>query len=441
MSVRGLLSVLLLGLLVAGCSLANSPALPEVDVPIVTAATSTPASRLAGTPSGTTREYPTANDSPATPSSEPTASSVEPAPSLTAASQCWADSALREAPLPPELAVLVDPLVEQTRQSTDVVGLSLAIRMGSSPIYVKGYGYAEIYSATPADAGTIYEIGSVTKQFTAAAVMQLLEEGALELGDTAGSYLPYLPASWSQVTIHQLLNHTSGIPNYTTLHSQGILDIRFDAEFSTQGLITAIADLDLDLDFPPGSQWRYCNTGYLILGAIAEQVSQETYAEYLEARITGPLGMGSTVFCTVPHPGLAQGYRLVQGEVQPSAFIHPSVRGAAGGICSTAGDLVRWLQALREGCVISPTSYEQMIQPGTLTSGEPVPYGYGLWVSQSSGRDSIWHGGGTSGFKARIIYYPDEDLSLAVLANTVSPLYKPEALTSAIVDSLIPGSR
>jgi CubicO group peptidase (beta-lactamase class C family) len=296
-------------------------------------------------------------------------------------------------------------------------GLSLAVVKGRDTLVMKGYGSANVELDVPATERTVHRIGSVAKQFTSAAVMQLVEQGKLRLDDTLGALLPQVPAHWRPITLRQLMNHTSGIPSYTDFP-------RLRAYFAT-GLPrdSMIARLRGDsLMFAPGTGFYYNNTAYYLLGMIIEKVAGRPYAEHLRERVLAPLGLASTTYCATGPilKGRASGYAVANGALVNADYIDMDIPYAAGALCSTVGDLVAWTQALASGRVVSPASYQAMTTPVALKSVRPMTYGFGLGRDTLGGRRVVQHGGGIPGFSAHLTHMPDDSLVVAVLANSAS---------------------
>lgn len=312
----------------------------------------------------------------------------------------------------------VDSLVANALTDGPVAGMSVAIVRGRDTVVMKGYGFADVENDVPATAQTVYRIGSITKQFTAAGVLQLIEQNKLSLDDTIGKYLPTIAATWRGVPIRQLLNHTSGIPSYTSAGPRWLSKMRLDLSHDS---LLAIIAAD-SMDFARGSQWRYNNTGYYLLGMLIEKVTGRSYAEVVRDQLASPLGLGATMYCetraVIKHR--AQGYQLTPDDklfnADPLSMNQPF---AAGALCSTVGDLVAWQRALVAGRVVKSSSYAAMTAPEGAAKGRG--YGYGLSVDTLGGRSRVQHGGGINGFNSMLAYYPADTLSIAVLVNTNGP--------------------
>lgn len=326
----------------------------------------------------------------------------------------------------------IDALAQSTLAQTPLAGLTIDIRSGSS-VYLRSYGLADRESGLRAQNDTVYYIGSLTKQFTAAAIMQLVEQNKVRLDDPISRYINDLPDIYRKATVHQLLSHTSGIPNYDQSDLTGAgLD---PGETYEPGQLQSrlLAWHTRPLDFAPGISWRYSNTGYFLLGMVIEQASGRTYGEYLREHIFQPLKLTSMAYCATPPAALAKGYELQAGKLVPAPFMNPSINFAAGAICGTASDLIKWQEALVQGRVVSPAAYERMTTPQSAAQTGVVPdipfylertnYGYGLYVATRCGRRVIFHDGALStGYLALLSYYPDDDLAVVILTNTASNL-------------------
>jgi CubicO group peptidase (beta-lactamase class C family) len=338
------------------------------------------------------------------------------AAALLVAVPCTSASAQRPTRL--ALQKTVDSLVTSALAEGPVAGMSVAVVRGRDTVVMKGYGFSDVENDVRATPQTVYRIGSITKQFTAADVMRLVEEGKLSLDDSFGKHLPTLPAAWRGVTIRLLLNHTSGIPSYTGAGPKWATRMRLDLPHDT--LIGIVANDPLD--FPVGSLWKYNNTGYYLLGMLIERLTGHSYSTEVRDRFFVPLGLRSTMYCDlepiIKHR--AQGY--VVGPDRKLMNAPPLSMGqpfSAGSLCSTVGDLVKWQRALAGGGVVKPASYSAMITPEGAAAR--AHYGYGIGRDTVFGRLRIQHGGGINGFNSMLTYFPDDSLSIVVLGNTNGP--------------------
>lgn len=348
----------------------------------------------------------------------------------TARAQTSTAGATVPAPPPPSRAGLtgtVDSLAAAFIAEPQAPGVSIAvIRASRDTLVFKGYGRSDIENDVPATPATVYRIGSITKQFTAAAVMRLVERGTVHLDDPIGKYLGALPAAWRPVTVQELLNHTSGIPSYTDLGESWIR--RWGESMPPDTLVALTAHKPLD--FAPGTNWRYDNSGYVVLGMLLEKVTGSPYAAYLDSTLFRPLGLTGTRYCypapIIPHR--SRGYARAGQTFTNATFLNMTQPFSAGALCSTVGDLARWNAALATGQVVSPTSYRQMTTPrGAAVSHH---YGFGLERDTLGGRVRISHGGGINGFITSNAYFPSDSLSITVLANAAPS--DPERLANNI---------
>ena len=297
-------------------------------------------------------------------------------------------------------ARLVEQLDSAARAHVEhdmVVGVSVAVVHGADTLLLSGYGLADLEWGvhTPVDAKASYEIGSVTKQFTAAAVMQLVEEGRLDLAADISEYLPEFDSQGHEVPLRRLLDHTSGIKGYTEMPMFGELAMK---DLPRDTLISMVEKEPFD--FEPGTALIYNNSAYFFLGLIIERVSGQSYEEYVEEHLFTPLGMADSYYCSESaiRPGRAHGYDGSREGLVRKRYLDHNWPYAAGSLCSTAGDLVRWNQALHGGEVLSEASYREMITPKPLDDGTPVRYAMGLGIDDRGGRRAIAHGGGINGY-------------------------------------------
>ncbi len=311
------------------------------------------------------------------------------------------------------LADRVDALAAAALEASPLAGVSIAIVRDGRTVVSKGYGLADVGRALPATADTVYRIGSLTKQFTAASVLQLVEAGRLSLDDDLATLLPDFPAQGPRVTVRHLLNHTSGIKDHTDLAGG-----RGEPGTTRQAVVDLIAAQPFD--FEPGERFSYTNSGYLLLGLVIEKVTGGSYASYLEEHLFEPLGLEATSYCPdePEGPEQARGYEVSRGTLVDAPPIEMAVPFSAGGLCSTVGDLLTWSQGLRSGLVISEASYRQMTTPTEMPDGTTVPYGFGLMRHPLQGHEAVYHDGAINGFMSRLTFFSDDGVSVAILSNT-----------------------
>lgn len=333
-----------------------------------------------------------------------------------------------------DLAARIDALVSSAVGEGRQPGASMAVATAGEVLLAKGYGLADVEGRARARAKTVYRIGSVTKQFTAAAVMDLAERGRLGVDDEVTRFLPDYPTNGYRLTIRHLLTHTSGITNYTELPQfQSISNEKVPRE----AVVRLFAGT---FDFPPGQQWAYSNSNYYLLGLIVEKASGMPFEAYLAERILGPLHLQDTWHCPDEPVGRnhAKGYELGPGDTpRPSEPLNMQHAFAAGGLCSTVEDLVRWNEALHGGRFLSAASYELMTTPASLESGTVFPYGFGLSLESPDGSPVVSHNGGIPGFASSLAFFPTDRLTVVVLVNSSSPAG--EGLIASVMSARSPG--
>ena len=291
---------------------------------------------------------------------------------------------------------------------------AFAVIRGKDTLAYGAHGLANVEAWRAPTATTIYEIGSITKQFTSAAVMKLVEQGRVKLDDDLSKFVPQFPLQGKKVSIHHLLNHTSGIHSYTS--SPGWAKTWND-ELSPDAIVKFVAADTFD--FAPGTAYRYNNTGYVLLGMVIEKASGKKYKDYLNEQFFKPLGLRQTSYCPskTSDPSFALGYSKGASSTERAKFLDLSHPFAAGALCSTVGDFAKWQRALDNGMVISPASYALMTTADTLNSGRKINYGFGLVPGVFNGHKTISHTGGIPGFATAATYVPDDSLSIVVFTN------------------------
>ncbi len=314
-------------------------------------------------------------------------------------------------------ANIVDGIVRDATRDGRTPGVSVAVAHGGRIVHAKGYGLANVELKVPATTDTVYRVGSITKQFTAAAIMQVVEQGKMSLDDPIEKFLPDYPIRGRHITIRHLLNHTSGIKSYTSLGLEFLAVTRQDLRH--EDLIALFKD-EPD-DFQPGEKWLYDNSGYYLLGVILEKVTGDSYGEYVQGQLFTPLGLSSTLYCDVEPivKNRASGYQVgLDKQLRNADFISMKNPFAAGSLCSTVKDLVTWTSALAGGKVVTAASYAQMIAPTKLADGTEQAYGFGLMPGRLEGHPQIAHGGGINGFASMLMYFPKDDVTVVVLTNS-----------------------
>lgn len=318
-----------------------------------------------------------------------------------------------------ELAPRIDALAAETLKEGPVVGLSLAVVRGGDVVIQKGYGQANLELGVPVTEQSLFRIGSITKQFTAAAIMQLVEQGRVRLDDDVTKYVAF-PIHGRHITLRHLLTHTSGLADYTRTEDYAR---RAPLELTPDEVLALVKDAPPL--FEPGAKWSYSNTGYFLLGLVIEKASGMKYADYLEKNVFPRAGLRHTYDCDVRRilPNRVAGYTVDKRQVVNAEHIGMSVAYAAGALCSTAPELVTWARALETGKVVSPESYTLMTTPVETAEdkGTGYPYGFGLAMIDLEDHPTVQHGGGINGFVTHLMRLPKDDLTVVVLFNTEGP--------------------
>ena len=305
----------------------------------------------------------------------------------------------------------VEPLMARFLADSNVVGVSVGVEHGSDVIVRGGWGLADRGTGRKATAETVYRLGSSSKQFTAALVMKLVERGVVGLDDPVDRHLPQMPRKWLGITVRQLLNHTSGVPNFTDAGSS-----HWAKKLSPAGLLALVSGHGLR--FPPGSKYAYSNSNYVMLGQIAERHYGKPFAQILADELFGPLNMTSTRYCEDEYGanGQAMPYIRDGDRVKDAPYWSVAHGFGSGGICSTVADVAVWTRALHGGKVVSAASYAQMVTPEGAAA--PERYGFGLIARSVAARPALLHGGTVPGFIAMPAWLPAEQLSIVILMNT-----------------------
>ncbi len=293
-------------------------------------------------------------------------------------------------------------------------GAAVVVMKDGAVLLRKGYGLADLEQGIPIEPEMVFRIGSVTKQFTAAAILLLEQEGKLSVKDDLRKHLPDYPTSGRVITIEHLLTHTSGIRSYTDMESFGE---HSRDDMSVEEVIALFENQPLG--FEPGEKYAYNNSGYFLLGAIIEKVSGKTYEAFLREKIFEPLGMSQTYYGSASRiiPKRAQGYDGVNGEFQNTAYLSMTLPYAAGSLLSTVDDLAKWDRALYGTELLSRASVDKWWKPFPLVSGESTHYGYGWSISSYENRTVLGHGGGINGFTCHLLRIPEDRVFVAVLTN------------------------
>ena len=330
-------------------------------------------------------------------------------------------------------------------------GMAVAVGKGGRVLLSRGYGFADLEHRAPVTRDTVFSLASITKQFTAAALLLLAEEGKLKLDEPVSKYVPELPQG-RRVTLYQLLVQTSGIPDYA--EDPAGSSTKSVAKTPAE-MLAWISRLSPPLQFEPGSKWAYSNSNYALLGLIAERVSGEPLSALFQRRLFTPAGLRNTAFDdpadVVPHR--ARGYR--KDAKAPSGFanadwISPTIPGPAGGLRSTAEDLLRWSDALHGGRILKPASLRRLTRAGLLTNGRTTKFGMpeawqkglnsdyamGFFLTPTAYGRRLSHGGDVDGFSTWLAHYPERQVTIALLINSQSADMDKDRIEAAVFRSL-----
>ncbi len=327
----------------------------------------------------------------------------------------------------------IDSYIEAQLKKQEIPGLALAVVRDGELEKSKGYGLADVELNVPATERSVFQWASMTKQFTATAIMLLAQDGKLKLDERISRYYAKAPSAWSNVTVRHLLTHTSGIKNYTELPNFfGTLRKDY-APDEFIGLVT-----ERPLGFAPGEKWAYSNTGYYLLGLVIEKASGQSYGEFLAARIFRPLAMETA---RVNHqfeiiPNRATGYDNRSNQLWRSEFMSPTQPFSAGALVGTVLDLAKWDAALYTEKILPASALGEMWTPVKLNSGKTAPYGYGWQTGEIRGHRYVGHGGDIHGFSSFILRLVQDKLTVIVLANTGA---NPQAIATSVAGCYIPG--
>ncbi|MEE9361848.1 MAG: serine hydrolase domain-containing protein [Cellulophaga sp.] len=311
-----------------------------------------------------------------------------------------------------EFDIKIDSLLEAKYLSTNP-GAVFLISKNGNVIYKKALGLANLELNVPMKYETVFEIGSMTKQFTAVSILMLLEKGKLNLNDEITKYIPDYPTHGKTITIHHLLIHTSGIKNYTRL--KALNDI-------SKKDLTPLELIDFfknePMDFAPGEQFKYNNSGYIILGYIIEKVSGQNYASFVEENIFKRIGMTSSFYASHKNviKNRASGYNSKDGYFN-TRFISFTLTYAAGSLMSNVEDMAKWQEALNNNKLVSKNILDKAFTNYKLNNGELINYGYGWHIKKLNGAPSREHGGSIFGFKSMGVFMPNEDVYVIGLTN------------------------
>lgn len=346
--------------------------------------------------------------------------------SMFVASLVWPP--LGQAQAKPLVEDKVSNFVSGEMERQHIPGLALLVSRGGKIVQAQGFGLANVELQVPVKPETVFQSGSVGKQFTATAIMMLVEEGKVGLDDPLTKYFPDAPVSWKEVSVRELLSHTGGFGDYPEK-----FDFRKDW---TEEELLKMAEA-IPLAYPPGTKWEYSNLGFLTLGILIHRVTGEFYGDFLQQRIFQPLGMETTRIISEADivPNRASGYRLVKGELKNQEWVAPMVNTTAdGSLYFSILDLAKWDAALYGDKLLKRSSFDLMWTPAKLKNGQPNKDGYGLgwFIREKRGHRIISHDGAWQGFKTAIARYVDDELTVVVLCNLAEG--KPGEIAEHVAD-------
>ncbi|HEX9800225.1 MAG TPA: serine hydrolase domain-containing protein [Thermoanaerobaculia bacterium] len=334
----------------------------------------------------------------------------------------------------PLAADAVDDYVESVRAREKIPGVGVLVVRDGAVDRIQGYGYANLELGVPVSVDSVFQSGSVGKMFTAAGILLLAEEGKLGLDDRLARHFPGSPSSWHRITIRHLLTHTSGLRDYGD-------EFDYRKDYTDAEMLAVMQKLPLE--FEPGTQWSYSNSGYLVLGLLTTKLAGEHWSDYQSERIFATHGMATTRVISerdlVPHR--AAGYALDEaGEIKNQEWVAPPFnRCADGALYFSLRDLAAWARALDAGRVVSPEHAAAWWTPVALADGSHAAYGFGWRLGEQRGQSVIEHGGSWQGFRAAIARYPEQRLTVAVLANLAQA--EPETMAHVIAGLVEPEVR
>lgn len=317
----------------------------------------------------------------------------------------------------------IDSVVEAGRNELHLPGVSLAIMQGHKIIFSRGYGFADLQAKIPATEYTIYPIASISKHFTAAAIMKLVDQGRLRLDEPVSKYLPsYLANQKPVLTIRHLLHQTSGIIAWDDLPQTQGIDTGRAADFTLQKIVELIGQQSHL--YPAGYWWSYSNSNYSLLAAIIEKITGKSYEQYLREIFFNPLHLSSTGSCEIENNfsagSKATGYLAVVDSfiLKPFSNAKAAAFTGASGLCSNVIDVVHWMRALVDGKAVSASSFKKMITSNPVEAGFIPPYGFGLSLRSLVGEPAIWHKGSMAGYNSMLAYFPKQDIMIASITNS-----------------------
>jgi len=328
----------------------------------------------------------------------------------------------------------IDDYVTTEMAARRIPGVAVLVMRDGAVVKKQGYGFANVELAVPVTPETIFQSGSTGKQFTAAGILLLAEDGKLGLDDPLSRHFPDSPAAWHRITIRQLLTHTSGIKDYSD-------EFDYRKDYTDDEMLAVMQALPLD--FEPGTQWNYSNSGYLILGLLTTKLAGKHWSEFQSERLFAPLGMKTTRVISERDIVLhrAAGYEHDDnGELVNQEWVAPTLnRCADGALYFSLDDLAAWEIALEARVFMSPESFAAWWTPAKPTLGSRYPYGFGWFLTEQRGEPVVEHGGSWQGFRASITRYSEQRLAVMVLSNDATAM--PEAMSHQIAGLVEPRLR
>ena len=336
------------------------------------------------------------------------------------------------APVAPEALTTAARQAAEAAIAAGIPAVEIAVSHGDDVIYSEAFGMSDRETATAATPRSVMQIGSITKQFTAAAILRLAERGALSVDDRIEKFVPEFDPRGRTITLRHLMQHRSGLPRDWYNPTQ---PFPYDRYFSVITRQNVIAGLNAQpFDFATGTTWSYSNAGYMLLGYAIESITGTDYAAFFHSELALPLGLIDTGVCgtfNLPRP---DGYGLFGGNAVRLPAVHPSGLISSGSLCSTASDLTRWAHLLATGGVMLPASYAKMTTPVSPF----VPYGFGLGLNKVLGQPAVSHNGGIDGYLSWLYYFPQRDIAVAVITNAwPAPTDQAQVVADAVASAAL----
>ena len=306
----------------------------------------------------------------------------------------------------------IDSLLNEKYADNSTGGVYFISKNGV-PIYKKAFGHSNLELETPMSVDNVFEIGSITKQFTAISIMMLVEQGKIKVSDPVSAFIPEYP-NGDIITIHHLLTHTSGIRDFVKV--KGLNKIAKE-ELTAEEMVDFFKNEPMD--FQPGEKFEYNNAGYILLGYIIELVTEKSYAEFVSEQIFGRLDMTDSYYASHQTiiPNRAYGYNQKNGELINNRYISFSIPFSSGSLMSTVDDMFKWQEGIKNNVLINEETTSMVFRDYHLNDGSPINYGYGWHIKSLNGSKSYQHGGAIFGFKSMGVYLPEEDIYVIALTN------------------------